>query len=136
MRPVSIGLVLLVVPSFIFLACGQDPGTTATSASSTSGAGGVPNCEGVNFISGDDAGCDPCDVCIHRECCAEVAVCGDQTCIDCVISPQPDTCSDRSVTARNCIIDHCSDACPPAKPMSTGGGGACGDMSSSSASSG
>ncbi len=135
MRPVLIGLASFVAPGLIFLACGQDPGTATTSTSSTSGAGGVPNCEGVNFIYHDDAGCDPCDVCAHRECCAELAACREKTCIDCVTSHQPE-CSDSSVRALKCMTDHCSDACPPAKPMSTGGGGACGDMSSSSASSG
>ncbi len=131
MRPELIGLAPFVGLGFAFIACGQDPSTTATSSSSASGAGGAPNCMGVNLVYGDDAGTDPCDICLHKECCAELANCSDEICIKCTISPQS-WCSERAWIANQCASDHCYSPCTHPVHHSTAISGAGGATSSSS----
>jgi hypothetical protein len=128
MRPVLIGLALLVAPGLVFAACGQDPSTAAT-GSSASGTGGAPNCDGVYYIYSDKDGGHPCDICLHEKCCAELANCKDPACIECVISVQP-ACSLRSSIAKNCVIDRCVSECSGGPPPGAGGAG--GATSSSS----
>ena len=135
MRPFLIGLALFVVPGFIFAACGKDPGSAATGSGTTSSMGGAPSCDGVYIVYGDEDGSDPCDICLHEKCCAEIANCRDETCKKCTNFPDPG-CSEISRLARKCADDRCLSTCAPGWPPSTGTSGAGGATSSSSASSG
>ena len=123
MRPILIGLALFSASGFLFAACGQDTGSTTTSAS---GTGGAPNCENVNFVFGDKDGSDPCDVCLHDYCCAEVAQCRDKGCIDCVNYPKA-SCGYKSIGVSGCLYKYCQPICspgwPPTGSTSVGTGG-------------
>ena len=120
MRRFLIGLALFVGSGLIAGACSQDPGTSTTA--SASGAGGAPNCEGVYLVTSDKDGTDPCDICLHDKCCAEIADCRDDKCIECANFPGPG-CSKISVVARKCADDRCLSTCAPGWPPSTGTSG-------------
>ena len=126
MRRFVIGLALFGAPGLAFLACGQEPtGSTA----STSGTGGAPNCEGVYLVIGEDGG-NPCNICLHDKCCAEIAVCRDKTCIECANNSGigPD-CSQESKAAAHCADTLCLSTCSPGWNPSTSSGS--GDSASS-----
>ena len=72
------GFALLALLASIFVACGEDP----TSSATASGTGGAPNCDGIIILEGVDAG-NLCEICLHTKCCAEVANCTDKYCKDC-----------------------------------------------------
>jgi hypothetical protein len=122
MRPLLIGFALLTSTGFLFAACGHDTGSTTAS---TSGTGGAPNCEGVYFVDGDTDGGEPCDICLHDNCCAEAAECRDQACIDCVNYLLP-SCGPKPRAANDCLYVHCQPICspgwPPTATSGTGGG--------------
>lgn len=129
MRPVLIGFAVLLGPAFIFAACGQDPSSAATGSSS--GTGGVPNCDGIVIVNHEDAG-NSCDVCLHKECCAEVAACPDKYCKDCVNFLSPGCNKNTQVNALNdCLVLHCDSTCNPKLPPLTTSSGAGGGTSSS-----
>ncbi len=119
MRTLFIGLAIFSAFGLIFAACSQDP----TSAAS-SGTGGAPNCEGVYLVYGDEDGGDPCDICLHDNCCAEIANCRDKACIDCVNYLQP-SCRQPSRKVDDCLYKYCQPICspgwPPTASVATGG---------------
>jgi hypothetical protein len=123
MRPLLIGLALFSASGFLFAACGQDTGSTTASAG---GTGGAPNCENVNFVDGDKDGSEPCDVCLHDYCCAEVAQCRDKGCIDCVNYLKP-SCGPKPNAVNDCLYKYCQPICspgwPPTGSTSVGTGG-------------
>ena len=132
MRHVLIGLALLVGPGVMIAACGQDPGTTSTgSGSSASGTGGAPYCGNVHLDSVDDTDIYPCNICLQAKCCAEIAGCVDEACVECANAPMAG-CSELSLRARKCAEDRCFSACHPG--LTTGAGGAGGAMNSSASS--
>ncbi len=110
MRPLVIGLATFSVACLLLVACSQD----STSASTgTSGTGGAPNCDGIVIVNGDDAG-NSCDVCLHKECCAEVAACADKYCKDCVNFLSPGCTDNSHVNALNeCVGSRCDSTCNP-----------------------
>ncbi len=116
MRTLLIGFALFAVPGVVVVACRQDLGTSATA--SGNGFGGAPNCEGVYLVTSDKDGGNPCDICLHDNCCAEIAQCRDKACIDCVNYLQPG-CSDISKAVSHCADDHCLATCSPGWPPST-----------------
>jgi hypothetical protein len=137
MQRILIVLALSSVLGITFVACGPE---TASSATSTTGAGGAPNCDGVHLDTSDKDGTAPCNTCLHKNCCAEIAGCRDATCLDCANFPRAG-CSQVSITARKCADDLCLSTCAPGWPPSTssgssGGAGGAGDAGNSSTSSG
>jgi hypothetical protein len=92
---------------FFFVACGQDP---ATAASGTSGTGGAPNCDGVYIVSFDMDGGEPCDICLHDNCCTELSNCRDKSCIDCVNTLLP-SCPYPPRAVNDCLVAHCTKTC-------------------------
>ena len=122
MRPALIGFALLGLFAVPFVACSQDPTSSATG----SGTGGAPNCDAIIIVNGVDAG-NICEACLHRECCAEVANCADKYCKDCV-NLYADGCETNArVNALNqCIGLHRSDStsCTPELPHPTSSSGA------------
>lgn len=124
MRPLLFGLAFLVAPVVVFAACSQDPGSTSTSGS-VGGTGGTPNCEGVYLVLNDKDGGHPCDICLHANCCAEIAVCRDKACIICANYGTGPGCSLESQVADDCAGEHCLSTCSPGwhPPTTTGSGG-------------
>ena len=120
MRPLLIVLAIFSAFGLIFAACSQDP----TSAAS-SGTGGAPNCEGVYLVDGDKDGSAPCDICLHENCCAEIANCRDKECIECVNYLQP-SCREPARRVDDCLYKYCQPICspgwPPTASVATGGG--------------
>lgn len=124
MRPARIGFALLALLVCAFVGCGQEPTSSATG----SGTGGAPSCDAVIIIDGVDAG-NSCEACLHKECCAEVAVCTDKYCKDC-INLYSDGCETnaRASALNRCLVYRCGDntACFPKLPhpsSSTSGSG-------------
>jgi hypothetical protein len=107
MRYLLIALALCSASGVLIAACSQDPTSAATS---TSGTGGAPNCEGVYFVSDDKDGGNPCDICLHDNCCAESADCRDQACINCVNTLLP-SCGPKPRAVTNCLNLHCTATC-------------------------
>jgi hypothetical protein len=109
MRSFTIGFALLLGPGLAFFACSsQDPDSQTTSSS---GAGGAPNCDDVVIVYGLDAG-NTCDVCLHKECCALVASCTDKACLDCVNYGVGNCATNANANALNkCIFTVCHDPC-------------------------
>jgi hypothetical protein len=119
MRPLTIGLVLLLVPGLAFSACSQDPGSQ-TAGSAT---GEAPNCDAVTVIYGFDAG-NSCDVCLHEKCCAQVAACPDKACLDCVNYSYGECQTNiPSKELDKCLAVICHDPCHPDVLGSGGAGG-------------
>lgn len=134
MRPLLSGLIVFSTSGLIFVACGQEPTSAATG---TSGTGGAPNCEGVYLVYGDEDGGDPCDICLHAECCPELSNCRDEACISCANFPELG-CGENAKAARRCADERCLSTCAPATTPTTSGGisGSSGGTSTSSTSSG
>jgi hypothetical protein len=110
MRPLVIGLAIFSAACLLFVACSQDSTSAATG---TSGTGGAPNCDGIVIVNGEDAG-NTCDVCLHKECCAEVAACADKYCKDCVNFLSSGCSSNPHVNALNdCVGRRCDSTCNP-----------------------
>lgn len=129
MRPLTIGIALFLGPCLAFSACGQDPASQATSSS---GTGGVPNCDDVTIVNGEDAG-NNCDVCLHKHCCAEIAICTDAPCLDCVnYHFMGCELNSHAQTVTKCLLASCHDPCYPGLSTSSGAGGSGGGTSSSS----
>lgn len=112
MRPILVGFALFSLSGVLFAACGQDPGTAATGAS---GTGGAPNCEGVYIVDGDTDGGEPCDICLHENCYAELSNCRDKACIDCVNTLLP-SCRQPPRAVNDCSDLHCTDKCGSSHP--------------------
>ncbi len=123
MRPLLIGLALSSGVGLLFAACTQDPVSAATS---TSGTGGAPSCEGVFIVINSDAS-DPCNICMKANCCPELAACRDDACILCAnITGGPD-CTLESILAEDCANRLCLSTCspgvkPPTSSSSTSSG--------------
>lgn len=120
MRPLAIGLAIFTASIALVAACGHDTGSPSTStAASSSGTGGAPNCEGINIIYGDKDGSEPCDICLHDKCCPELSECRDQPCIDCVNLLLP-SCGVKPRTVTDCLYAKCQPSCSPGWAPSTG----------------
>ncbi len=120
MRPLTIGFAVLLVPGLAFFACSQDP---ASQTIGSSGTGGAPNCDAVTVVYGFDAG-NSCDICLHKECCAQVASCADKACLDCVNYGTGDCKTNTEALAVDqCIVDFCLKICRPGTAFSGTGGG-------------
>lgn len=120
MRPLFIGLTLLSACGVLFAACSEGTTGSATASSSATGVGGTggaTNCEGVYFVYDDKDGGDPCDVCLHDNCCAEAAYCRDKGCIDCVNFLQ-ESCGPRPRALNDCLYKFCQPVCSPGWPPS------------------
>ena len=118
MRPLLIGLTLFSTFGLLFAACSQDPGSAAASATtSASGTGGAPNCDGVVIVIGEDAA-NPCDVCLHDYCCAELSECRDQDCIHCV-NYLYEYCGPKPRAVSDCLYAYCQPICSPGWAPST-----------------
>ena len=115
MRALSIILASFSAFALLFAACGQDTQSTATSTSSASGMGGAPNCEGIYFVDFDKDGSQPCDVCLHDNCCAEAAECRDPDCIECVNNLLPN-CGPKPRAVSKCLYTYCQPICSPGWP--------------------
>jgi hypothetical protein len=116
MRLILIGSALFSASILLFAACSQDPGNaTASATSSTSGTGGAPNCEGIYFVDFDKDGSQPCDICLHDNCCAEAAECRDPGCIECVNYLQP-SCGPKPRAVNECLYTYCQPVCSPGWP--------------------
>jgi hypothetical protein len=119
MRTALVGFALLALPGLFFAACSQE---TSSAATSTSGTGGAPNCEGVYLVYGDKDGGEPCDICLHDKCCGEIALCRDKACIDCVNYPDPG-CGLASRVVEDCLYRYCQPTCSPGWPPTATSGG-------------
>ena len=121
MRSLLIGLAIFSATALLFAACSHAPTSAATD---TSGTGGAPNCEGVYLVYGDEDGGAPCDICLHDNCCAEIANCRDKACIDCVNFLQP-SCGYAPRVVDDCMYKYCQPICspgwPPTASVATGG---------------
>ena len=131
MRPFLIGLTFLTSVGFAFVACSEDPTGSSSSSSSASSTGGAPNCDGIYLVYGDEDGGDPCDICLHEKCCAEIADCNDEACKECANFHGPD-CGTNSWVAFNCAVDLCKSTCAPGWPPSTVASSGVGGATSSS----
>lgn len=135
MRPLLIGLALLTGPGLIFAACSQDPISAATS---TTGAGGGPDCMELSIGPSDDT--KPCNVCLHHECCAQTSACLDTPgCVEC-LSFFKSECGPESRAVNDCLLK-CYPSCSPNWPPTTtssgsGGSGGNSGTTGSSASGG
>ena len=109
MRPLLLGLAIFSTFGLLFAACNQDPGSAATS---TSGTGGAPNCDGIYVVMEDDGG-NPCDVCMHENCCAELTKCRDYACLLCANYGTGMGCPYQSKILDDCASDHCLSTCSP-----------------------
>lgn len=119
MRTAAIEFAFLLSPALVLAACSQDPGSAATASS---GAGGAPGCDGIYVVWSDKDGGDPCDICLHDNCCTELAVCRDKECIACVSNFDPQNCGARPKAVNNCLELHCDSTCNPKPPFSTSSG--------------
>lgn len=122
MRPLLIGLTLSSASVLLIVACSPAPPSSATATASASGTGGAPNCEGIYMVYDSDGG-DPCDICLHEHCCAELSGCRDQGCIDCVNWLQ-NSCGSKPRAVDSCLYTYCQPTCSPGWPptsSSTGG---------------
>lgn len=123
MRIVIAGFALLAGPSLFFAACSQDSTSAATS---TSGTGGAPNCDGVYLVLTDKDGGHPCDICVHDNCCAEMAACRDKACLLCANNSTGPDCTPQSKAVDDCSYRFCLSTCSPGwhppTSSSTGGG--------------
>ena len=108
MRAVLIGFGRLLVPGLVFAACSQEPGNAAAG---TSGTGGGPDCKSAS-IGKDQT--NPCNVCLHNDCCPEQAACLDGECIACTNFYHSD-CDPRARTLLECLY-HCEPSCYPSWP--------------------
>jgi hypothetical protein len=122
MRPVLLALALLAGPGLFFAACSQDAVSAATS---TSGTGGAPNCEGVYFDLTDKDGSAPCNICAYAHCCAEMAACRDKTCLLCANDSTGAGCPPQSQRLEDCVDLYCLSTCSPGwhYPTSSTSGG-------------
>src|SRR5512132_887747 len=109
MRAMLLVLALFSASGFLNAACGHEPGTAV--ASSTSGTGGAPTCDGVIIVEGEDAA-NVCDVCLHDNCCPELSECRDQGCIDCVNLLLP-SCGPAPRAVTDCLYKNCQPICSP-----------------------
>ena len=125
MRPLLFGLAIFLASALLIVACSQNPTSATTGTSGTSGTGGAPNCEGVYIVYGDKDGGDPCDICLHDNCCAEMALCRDKSCVDCVNYLQS-SCGPAPRGVDDCLYRYCQPICspgwPPTSTSVTGGG--------------
>jgi len=119
MRQFLIEIALLAVTGLLFAACSQDPASAATG---TGGTGGTPTCEGVYIVDGDKDGGEPCDICLHDNCCNELAFCRDKACIACVNNFDPQSCGAKPKAVNNCLELHCDSTCNPKPPFTTSSG--------------
>src|SRR5690348_14339177 len=130
MRPLLVGLAIFSATGVLFAACSQGPGSSAAGTSSSAGGaggveatgatgstGGAPNCEGIYFVYDDYDGGEPCDICLHDKCCAEIADCRDKDCIKCVNHLLP-SCGHAPRVVNNCLYLHCQPVCSPGWPPS------------------
>ncbi len=115
MRPLLIGLAIFSASGLLFAACSQDP------ISAASGTGGAPTCEGVYIVYGEDGG-NPCDICLHENCCNELAFCRDKVCIACVNNFDPRSCGAKPKAVNTCLELHCDSECNPKLPFTTSSG--------------
>lgn len=122
MRSLLLGLALFSGCGFLFTACGNETWSTATS---TSGTGGAPSCNGVYIIYGDKDGGEPCDICLHDQCCAELSECRDQPCIDCVNELRA-SCGPKPRAVNDCLYAHCQPICSPGWPPTASSSGTSG----------
>ena len=128
------GFALLTLLVSLFVACGQDPTSSATG----SGTGGAPSCEGIIIFEGVDAG-NLCEICLHTKCCAEVARCTDSICKLCA-NLYLDGC-ENNANAREiveCLDSQCGDntTCFPKPSHSTSSSSSGAGTTTSSTSSG
>jgi hypothetical protein len=119
MRPPFIGLAIFSASGLLFAACSQDPTSAATG---TSGTGGAPSCEGVYIVYDDEDGGEPCDICLHDNCCTELSFCRDKACIACVNNFDPQKCGSKPKAVNNCLELHCDSTCNPKLPFTTSSG--------------
>jgi hypothetical protein len=113
MRPLLIGLAICSASGLLFFAaCSLDPTSAATGTSGSTG--GAPNCEGAYIVYNSDGGND-CDICLHDNCCAEIAHCRDKSCIDCVNHLVP-SCGHDPRVVNNCLYRYCQPTCSPGWP--------------------
>lgn len=128
MRIVLAGIMCLAFPAFVLVACSQD---TGSAASSSSGMGGAPNCDGAYLVTSDKDGGHPCDICLRALCCAEISKCRDKACIECANFPELG-CGDDAKAARRCAYEFCRPTCAPSSTPShsSGAGGATSSTSS------
>ena len=110
MRPLLIGFALFSAFGLLVAACSQDPGSAATS---TSGPGGAPNCDGIYLILDAKDGSHPCDICMHENCCAELATCPDHACLVCANYSSGMGCTSQYKIAEDCANTRCLSTCSP-----------------------
>ena len=110
MRSILIGLAVFSTFGLLFAACSQD---TTSAATSTSGTGGAPNCDGVYLDLSDKDGGYPCSVCAHANCCAELAACRDHACLVCANYTGGPGCGPESVKLEDCANSLCLPTCSP-----------------------
>ncbi len=124
MRPLQIGLAVFSAVGLLFAACSQDPGSTATG---TSGTGGVPNCDGIYIDLSDKDGGSDCDICMREKCCAELTTCRDHACLVCANDSGGTGCGSQYKIAEDCANTRCLATCspgvqPPTSSSTTSGG--------------
>jgi len=124
MRPLLFGLALFSTSGFVVVACNHEPGSS-TASSTAGGTGGAPNCEGVYVVDDGKDGGNPCDICLHDYCCAELSECRDQGCLDCVNFLDL-SCGPKPRAVDKCLYKYCQPICSPGWPhtstSATGGG--------------
>lgn len=77
-----IGLLVGFWSGVVLFACSTSPSSSTSSTTGTTGTGGTPRCDGLFFAIGYDAA-DPCNVCVQENCCAELAACPTEHCLEC-----------------------------------------------------
>jgi hypothetical protein len=157
MRPFRIGFVLLSLAGVAFSACfTQSPECETTGSGGSPGV--VPSCENISIGYPSD---DVCDICFHRECCAEMAACAaagetstadaapvdhslGNICLYCAIGggyatglshePMCEPVKDLAKAMSLCSAFRCQSECYPGldpKPSSSSGSGGASSSSSS-----
>lgn len=115
MRPILIVLASFTMYALLVAACSQGPESSATSATSTSsasGTGGAPNCDGAFLVYESDAS-DPCNICMHEHCCAEMSACRAHSCVVCANNSTGAGCGPESRIAEDCANAKCLSTCSP-----------------------
>jgi hypothetical protein len=123
MRPILIGLSIFAASALLMAACGQETSGPIGTTTAGSGTGGAPNCDDAFLVYESDAS-DPCNICMHEHCCAEMAACRAHSCVVCANNSTGPSCGPESRIAEDCANAKCLSTCSPGwtPPTSSTGG--------------
>lgn len=117
--PSARALAFLLTACTGIFACSQSPAPGSSSTTGGDGGQHTHRCHDVYIVG------DPCDPCLHDNCCALVSQC-DETCLDCLRGGLP--CDVIANNIFKCADAKCPVACSGHPSTTSGSGGAGGAM--------